>query len=55
MNSRSGLVGWTDYETYTIMAQAVAEGEKNRGIWRVVEMIPVWENAAAIEITGGEA
>jgi hypothetical protein len=56
INPRDDELQWLDSEAFALQAHAVSEGEaKNKGVWRVVELVPVWENEAAIEITGGEA
>jgi hypothetical protein len=56
VNPRDGELQWLDSEAFALQSHAieVAEG-KGKGIWRVVEIVPVWENDAAVEITGGEA
>lgn len=55
-NPRDGELQWVDHQAFSLQSHAISEGEeKAKGVWRVVEIVPVWENEAAIEITGGEA
>ena len=56
VNPRNNELQWLDSEAFNLQSHAISEGEaKKTGIWRVVELVPVWENDAAIQITGGEA
>ena len=55
-NPRDDELQWLDSEAFALQSRAISEGEAmKKGVWRVVEIVPVWENDAAIEITGGEA
>ncbi|UIJ43749.1 hypothetical protein LZK98_11670 [Sphingomonas cannabina] len=55
-NPRDGELQWLDSEAFALQSHAIEEGEaKGKGVWRVVELVPIWESDAAIEITGGEA
>lgn len=54
-NARDGELMWLDAQAFALQSHAIEEAEAmTKGVWRVIEIVPVWENEAAIEITGGE-
>lgn len=41
---RDNSVNWTPFESFETLAQAKREARKNKGKWRIVESVVVWNN-----------